>query len=42
MLDDVKLALNGKCPAGCYSRLGGMVPTAREIYEQIMAIKGGF
>jgi len=42
MLDDVRLSIGNNVPTSCYSRLGGMVPTSREIYEQFMKLgKGG-
>ncbi len=31
MVDDVRLAVNGKCPVSFYGRTGGMVPTPEEI-----------
>ena len=37
LLEDVKLALNGKKPVEFYSRVGGNVPSVREIYEQLMS-----
>ncbi len=41
MLEDVKLAVNGKKPVYYYGRLGGVVPTAEEIYEQFKKHLGG-
>ena len=35
MVDDVRLAVNGKKPVEFYGRTGGIVPTVREIVEQI-------
>lgn len=35
MVDDVRLALNGRRPVGFYSRVGGMVPTASEIAKEL-------
>lgn len=33
MLEDVKLAVNGKVPVNFYGRMGGMIPSPEEIYE---------
>ncbi len=33
MVDDVRLALNGKCDVFFYSRMGGAVPSVKEIIE---------
>lgn len=41
MLDDVKLALNGRLPAYFYGRTGGMVPTPEEIVKKVKEILGG-
>ncbi|MFZ5753646.1 MAG: 3-methyl-2-oxobutanoate dehydrogenase subunit VorB [Bacillota bacterium] len=35
MVEDVRLSLNGRLPVEFYGRVGGMVPTARAIYEEI-------
>ncbi len=35
MVNDVKLALNGKCPVEFYGRMGGEVPSAEEILAVI-------
>lgn len=35
MIEDVRLAVNGKCPVSFYGRTGGMVPNQEEILEQI-------
>lgn len=37
MVEDVRLAVNGKCPVEFYGRTGGMIPTPDEIYD---AMKG--
>jgi 2-oxoglutarate ferredoxin oxidoreductase subunit alpha len=43
MLDDVRLAVNGRVPIEFYGRLGGVVPFPDEILEEIQRIaKGGF
>ena len=36
MLEDVKLALNGKVPVEFYGRVGGNVPTVEELCEQVI------
>jgi len=36
MLEDVKLALEGKVPIEFYSRVGGNVPSAEEIYSEVL------
>ncbi len=33
MVDDVRLAVNGKCPVEFYGRMGGNVPTMKEVLE---------
>jgi 2-oxoglutarate ferredoxin oxidoreductase subunit alpha len=33
MIDDVRLAVNGKCPVSFYGRTGGMVPSVEEILD---------
>ncbi len=41
MIEDVKLAVEGRCPVHFYGRSGGMVPGGREILEQYRAILAG-
>ncbi len=41
MIEDVKLAVNGKVPVHFYGRTGGMVPTPAEIADKIAEITGG-
>ena len=36
MLEDVRLALDGKVPVEFYGRTGGNVPTVEEIHTQVM------
>lgn len=36
MVEDVKLAINGKTPVEFYSRVGGNVPSAEEIHAQLL------
>ncbi len=38
MVEDVRLAVNGKCPVHFYGRMGGMVPTQKEILDKIKEI----
>ncbi|MCX7923356.1 MAG: 3-methyl-2-oxobutanoate dehydrogenase subunit VorB [Clostridia bacterium] len=38
MLEDVKLAVNGKKPVHFYGRMGGMLPTQQEILDKIKDI----
>ncbi|AEV67994.1 3-methyl-2-oxobutanoate dehydrogenase subunit VorB [Acetivibrio clariflavus] len=38
MVEDVKLAVNGKRPVYFYGRMGGMIPTQKEILDQIKQI----
>ena len=35
MVEDVRLAVMGRCPVGFYGRQGGMVPTAEEIVARV-------
>ncbi|MGI5900714.1 MAG: 3-methyl-2-oxobutanoate dehydrogenase subunit VorB [Christensenellales bacterium] len=41
MLDDVRIAIGNGVPSSCFYRLGGMVPTSREVFNNIMKLKGG-
>ena len=44
MVEDVRLAVNGMKPVYFYGRMGGMMPSPKEVYEQIFQIlhgKGG-
>ncbi|MBQ6677387.1 MAG: 3-methyl-2-oxobutanoate dehydrogenase subunit beta, partial [Clostridia bacterium] len=38
MVDDVRLAVNGKKPVDLYTRTGGMIPSVDEVEEKIRAI----
>jgi 2-oxoglutarate ferredoxin oxidoreductase subunit alpha len=38
MVDDVRLALEGKRPVEFYGRMGGAVPTTQEILKQVKEI----
>ena len=37
MLEDVRLALNGKVPVEFYGRTGGNVPSVEEVHAQLMS-----
>jgi len=37
MVEDVKLAINGKTPVEFYGRTGGNVPSAEEIHTQLLS-----
>ncbi len=39
MVEDVRLAVEGKCPVRFYGRMGGEVPTAEEILKEIRKIR---
>lgn len=39
MVEDVRLGVNGRRPVKFYGRTGGMVPTPREVFEQILALR---
>ena len=41
MVEDVRLAVNGKKPVKFYGRTGGVIPTPNEIYNEILKINGG-
>lgn len=41
MLDDVKIAVNGKLPIDFYGRSGGMIPTPDEIVTKVKEMLGG-
>lgn len=44
MVEDVKLSVNGKKPVAFFGRTGGMMPSPKSVYEQIIKIlqeKGG-
>ena len=42
MVEDVRLAVNGKKPVDFFGRTGGMVPTPAGILAKIREIRGGF
>lgn len=41
MVEDVRLAVNGKCPVEFYGRTGGVIPTPDEIIKAVTALKEG-
>jgi len=41
MVDDVKLAVKGQCPVSFFGRVGGIIPTPKEVYDEIKKIAGG-
>lgn len=41
MVDDVRLAVNGKRPVDFFGRTGGIIPSPAEVLEQIKSIAGG-
>ncbi|HOZ22868.1 MAG TPA: 3-methyl-2-oxobutanoate dehydrogenase subunit beta, partial [bacterium] len=41
MVDDVRLALNGKRPVHLHNRMGGMVPSPEEVQERALKILEG-
>ncbi|HPO27650.1 MAG TPA: 3-methyl-2-oxobutanoate dehydrogenase subunit VorB [Petrotogaceae bacterium] len=38
MIEDVRLAVEGRCPVKFYGRMGGMVPTPTEIFDKLMEL----
>ncbi|RYD02519.1 hypothetical protein N752_24635 [Desulforamulus aquiferis] len=41
MIEDVKLAVNGKKPVHFYGRSGGMVPLAKDVLAQVKKLMAG-
>ena len=41
MVDDVRLAVNGKAPVGFFGRTGGIIPTPAEVLSEIEKMAGG-
>lgn len=41
MVEDVRLAANGRCDVNFYGRCGGMIPEPEDILENILGIIGG-
>ncbi len=42
MLDDVRLAVNGKAPVAFFGHTGGIVPTPNEVLDEIRKLAGGY
>ena len=40
MVEDVRLVLDGKVPVEFYGRVGGNVPSVRELLEQVLSRMG--
>ena len=41
MVDDVRLAVNGKIPVSFFGRTGGIIPTPAEVLNEIIKLSGG-
>lgn len=41
MVEDVRLAVNGRKPVEFYGRTGGVIPTPQEVYDRIVKLSGG-
>ncbi|MGQ9556629.1 MAG: 3-methyl-2-oxobutanoate dehydrogenase subunit VorB [Desulfurispora sp.] len=41
MVEDVRLAVNGRCPVYFYGRSGGMLPVARDVYREVQKLYCG-
>jgi 2-oxoglutarate ferredoxin oxidoreductase subunit alpha len=39
MLDDVRLAVEGRVPIRFYGRMGGVVPLPDEVFEEIQKVR---
>jgi 2-oxoglutarate ferredoxin oxidoreductase subunit alpha len=42
MVEDVRLAINGKCPVHFYGRMGGMIPSPEEVLIKVESIAKEF
>ena len=40
MVEDVRLAINGKVPVELYSRIGGNVPSVEEVHARMLECAG--
>jgi 2-oxoglutarate ferredoxin oxidoreductase subunit alpha len=40
MVEDVRLAVEGRCPVAFHGRTGGMVPTPDEVVAAVRAMEG--
>ena len=38
MVEDVKLAVNGKVPVDFYGRTGGVIPSPEEVYDALIKL----
>ena len=38
MVDDVRLAVNGRAPVSFYGRTGGVIPSPEEVLDQIRVL----
>ena len=41
MVDDVRLAVGGRCPVRFFGRTGGIIPTPNEIIDELKKLAGG-
>ena len=41
MIEDVRLAVEGKAPVEFFGRTGGMIPSPEEILDKLNAMTGG-
>jgi pyruvate/2-oxoacid:ferredoxin oxidoreductase alpha subunit len=41
MVEDVRLAVSGRCPVDFYGRAGGVVPTDEEVVGQLLVLREG-
>ena len=41
MVDDIKIASNGRWPVSFYGRAGGMIPTPEAVMEKVKELVGG-
>jgi 2-oxoglutarate ferredoxin oxidoreductase subunit alpha len=42
MVEDVRLAINGKCPVHFYGRMGGMIPSPEEVLTKVESLAKEF
>jgi 2-oxoglutarate ferredoxin oxidoreductase subunit alpha len=40
MVEDVRLAVEGRCPIAFHGRMGGLVPTPDEVLGALKALRG--
>ena len=41
MVDDVRIAVNGRAPVSFFGRTGGVIPTPAEVLSEIKKMAGG-